>query len=1358
MKIRPSLPGITALLPIGLLVAVPAFAAPKTTPKPIKKSALPPVPIADSLQRGWNAPPQASKPFVYWYWLNNIVTKEGITRDLEMMAKNGIGGAYIGHIGGFDDTPNNGRAVGYSDEWYGLMQHAVREGLRLGVQIGVFNGPGWSQSGGPWVKPEDSMQFIDSAEVRVVGGTRFNGILPRVKGAVRDVRTIAFPAPSQDGQILKPLKASSEQGAELAQLADGMPHELPANKDYGRLGLTFEFETPQTVRSLLFQHHDGNQVEGQILVSQDGTDFQPLRRFKLDRRGGEQVSLPDRPSAVSTPPTTARFFRIEMPWETRRDGRRLGIAFSGAARLESAEEKQLGIASRQNTPDWDTFMWPATPEPGGGTIAPGQVLDLTAQVGADGRLGWDVPAGEWIVQRVSTVSTGVESNPAPGGMGGLEIDKMSREAAKRHIDNGLVRGLWQRLTPTERKGFTYAIADSYERGFQNWTAQMIPEFQKRYGYDPTPWLPVFSGRIVGSAQQSDRFLWDVRRLVADLIATNYVGGLRDAVHPLGLKLWLENYGHWGFPSEFGVYGGQTDGLGGEFWNNVPNLGTVETRDAASTGHTYGKNIISAEAFTSVGYQFESPGYLKARGDWAFTQGINHYVLHVVSHQPTEVPGPGLMLQWGTYFNRKSLWFMEHGKAWSDYVRRSSFLLQQGRPVADVAYYIGEDTPQMNGKLDPELPKGYDYDWINSEVIVKRGKVEKGRLVLPGGASYAILAIPARASMRPEVLQRIAGFVRQGLTVVGTAPRQSPSLQDYPRADAKIQALAAQLWPASGEKSRAVGRGRVWNAAPLGPILSALKTGPAVTEANEQVLWKQRSTPDAEIFYLSNQSDQKLQIAPSFRIAGRAPQLWDAETGRVQELGAYRQAAGRTTVPLTLAPLQSVFVIFRSVKAPGAAVTELKREGQSVFAWSEASASQPGESADSNLSQSFRIRPSGTINLPAQRLGAVELQRQRWALAPLQGNTARGEGFAGTGVSVGTNGIVVVQHWAFNAPAVLVWKAPAPLLDSIHVTVAYRAGVPHLYVNGLEVAQGLRSGQRIIAGVPGEEGETFSDSPFDGGVRGLKTSTELTSAQIAAMSRDLSDESVATPLSVRVVQDAAGIPVVQTNLGGSYQLTLGKGETRSVRVPAPLPLQTLASPWNVAFSGAAAPPAQRWASLKSWSDAPDEATKYFSGNATYTTTFQIPAGYDLAKMLCTLDLGRVEIVARVSVNGRPAGTALRPPYRLEVGPLLKAGTNTLSVLVTSTWANRMIGDEQFPDDLAATRDGGGNLTKWPEWAFTGAPRPEPRRVTLSARRPYNKDSALNAAGLIGPVKLRFESSVAVGQAVGQVVKPKKVRGS
>ena len=1327
----------------ALMVLLSAGMSHSVAPAPVKKPVLFPKATPDSLRQGWLAPPQSTKPYCYWYWLNNIVTKDGITRDLEMMAKNGLGGAYIGNVGGPEfDSPRNGRVKGYSDEWYELLQHAVREGQQLGVGIGVFNGSGWSQSGGPWVKPEDSMQFIDCTEIRVEGGTKIDQILPRNNAAVREVRVLAFPAPAYDGEALRPIRLSSPQGEELSALADGESHQLPANKNYGRVNLTWEFEAPQTVRSVLFRHHNGNKVTGRFLYSTNGTNFLPLRDFVLDRRDGPQVLLGKRPGAISTPPTTARFFRVEMPWNTARDGRDLGIQLSSAARLESAEEKQLGVASRENTPAWDHFRWPATPEPGIGAVSANRVVDLTSKMNAEGRLVWEAPAGEWVVQRYFSVSTGARTTPTAPDLAGLEIDKMSREVAGKHINQGLVGELHRRLKPSERSGFKYAIADSYEQGFQNWTAQMIPDFTARYGYDPVPWMPVLSGRIVGTAEQSDRFLWDVRRLVADLVAENYVGGLRDAVHPLGLRLWLENYGHWGFPGDFSTYGGQSDRIGGEFWN--PNgLGGTEIRLATSTGHIYGKNIISAESFTSIGNQQESPGFLKARGDWAFANGINHSVLHVVSHQPTDVPGPGLALIYGTYFDRNSLWYGEHGKAWVDYLRRTSYLLQQGTPAAEVAYYIGEDSPVMTGKADPALPPGFDYDWINAEVLLKRAMVKDGRLVLQGGASYAVLAIPAAASLRPATLKKIGELVEQGLTVVGSAPSKSPSLQDYPRADAQIKKMVAELWPTKSQASRKIGKGTVWNPTDLAPVLAAKKAVPAVVESNSNVLWKQRHLSNGELFYLSNQSESQIQITPSFGVSGLAPQLWNAETAKIENLALYRVAGNRTSVPITLGPLDSVFVVFGKATTP--AVTDVVRDGKPLVSWSEQGGPKvlAGEVADSNLTQSFWVKPDGVISLPAQQLGTIALDNQRWAIFPPQGTIARGEGFAGSGVSVGTNGVVVVQHWAFNAPAVLAWTSPQPLSNWTHIALSYRAGVPHLFVDGKEVAQGIRSGQRLIAGTPGEGGQTVQGSPYVNEVRGLKTSYELQSdAALAALAADFKSSTPAPPpLMLQVLRSSQNQLELRANQAGRYELKMADGRTLSAQIPLRLAPMRLDGPWNLSFSGAAAPPATTLPQLSSLSDLAGELSKYFSGNLIYDKSFDLPSNFKPDNS-CVLDLGQVGIVARVAVNGQAAGTALRAPFRLEIGSLLKPGRNTLRVLVTNTWANRMIGDEQFPDDLADIRDGNGQLTQWPEWAFTGANRPDPRRITLSSRRFFRKDSALPASGLLGPVKLTFSNSVAV----------------
>ena len=367
---------------------------------------------------------------------------------------------------------------------------------------------------------------------------------------------------------------------------------------------------------------------------------------------------------------------------------------------------------------------------------------------------------------------------------------MNRAALKAHFD-AYITPLLKKLTPAERKSWTHVIADSYEAGPQNWTDGFAADFQKRYGYDPLRFLPVMGGRIVGSADQSDRFLWDLRRFVADRIASEYVGGLRELCHAAGLKLWLENYGHWGFPGEFLQYGGQSDEIGGEFWVGS-NLGSDEARAASSAAHTYGKPVVWAEAFTGGPSFANTPRDLKNLGDWSFSEGINQFVFHVYIHQPWEDKKPGVNAWFGTEFNRHNTWF-DASKPWIDYLRRCSVMLQTGHHVADVAYYIGEDTPKMTGARNPELPAGYDYDYINSEVIEKHLSVKNGRFVLPDGMSYRLLVLPESATMRPAVLKKIGQLVAAGGAVLGPAPTRSPSLENFPACDEEVKTLAAGIW-------------------------------------------------------------------------------------------------------------------------------------------------------------------------------------------------------------------------------------------------------------------------------------------------------------------------------------------------------------------------------------------------------------------------------------------------------------------------------------------------------------------------------------------------------------------------------------
>ncbi|RZM10912.1 MAG: glycoside hydrolase family 2, partial [Pedobacter sp.] len=385
----------------------------------------------------------------------------------------------------------------------------------------------------------------------------------------------------------------------------------------------------------------------------------------------------------------------------------------------------------------------------------------------------------------------------------------------------------RRIPAKDRKTWKVAVEDSYETGGQNWTDGMLDKFKLNYGYDPLPYLPVLNGNVVGSQDMSDRFLWDLRRFIADRVAYDYVGGLREVSNKNGLTTWLENYGHWGFPGEFLQYGGQSDEIAGEFWSEGE-LGNIENKAASSAAHIYGKAKVSAESFTAAGKPFARyPEVMKQRGDRFFTEGINNSLLHVFIQQPDERL-PGVNAWFGNEFNRHNTWF-NYMDLFTSYLKRCNFMLQQGKYVADVAYFIGEDAPKMTGVTDPALPAGYSFDYINAEVLMNRVKVKNNKLVLSDGMTYSMLVLPKLETMRPELLEKIRDLVKEGATILGPSPLRSPSLKGYPSADAKVKQIALDLWgdiDGKTDKKRALGKGLVFLGMDMQTALNSLNIGQA----------------------------------------------------------------------------------------------------------------------------------------------------------------------------------------------------------------------------------------------------------------------------------------------------------------------------------------------------------------------------------------------------------------------------------------------------------------------------------------------------------------------------------------------------
>ena len=566
------------------------------------------------------------------------------------------------------------------------------------------------------------------------------------------------------------------------------------------------------------------------------------------------------------------------------------------------------------------------------------VQDLTAHVDDSGRLNWRPTMGVWTVMRFGYTLLGSKTKCVSPGSQGYEIDFLAPAAMDLHF---AATGAQLIQDAGDLAGTTlkYFHDDSYEVGADvatysqpDWTPDYRAEFQRLRGYDPLPYLPIIAGKILGSREISNRFLWDHRRTIADLFVAGHYGRFRDLAHQAGIGTHPESGGPFWPHIDALQCLGTNDIPMGEFWKRmtepegnvwwVSDYGICDTvKQAASAAHIYGKPICQAEAFTSMGPNWEEdPFMLKDIGDRAFCAGLTRNVLCFYVHQPQLDIRPGY--QWeaaGTHFDRNITWW-DQSRAWLTYLSRCQFLLRQGRFVADVCYYYGEDVPGFvpaKTHMNPALPTGYDCDTINTEVLLERVSVRDGRLVLPDGMSYRILVLPKQPAMSPRVLRKIHSLLEQGATVVGPRPTRAPGLTGFPQCDRDVQDLAAQIWGDVDSQQvtpRRVGKGQIMLGMDVLSVLQqcAVPRDFAAKQGDKEVSldYIHRGGDDWDIYFVANPQNAAVEADCQFRVTGRQPELWDAVTGVRRDAEEFHTNEADTVVPLRFAPRQSWFVVFR----------------------------------------------------------------------------------------------------------------------------------------------------------------------------------------------------------------------------------------------------------------------------------------------------------------------------------------------------------------------------------------------------------------------------------------------------------------
>jgi hypothetical protein len=932
---------------------------------------------SDSLYKNFVTPPNSAKPRVWWHWMNGNITKDGIQKDLEWMHRVGIGG-----FQNFDAalaTPQivEKRLTYMTPDWKDAFQFTTKLANSLHLEMAIAGSPGWSESGGPWVKPQDEMKKIVWTEMRVKGGTSniklqqpagttgpfqniavqpgFGETIDPSKLPVfyKDVAVVAFKLPATDKSLseLGATVTSSGGNFTLQQLTDGDLSNnvlLPRDSATGFGWIQFAFPQAVTIKAITmvgggepgtFGFGAAAKDSRKLEASDDGVNYKPVCIIPPGAILQQTINIPA---------TTAKYFRVTIknPPPPTNIGAAFGMGDMGTTKdpggtaiaeiylhtadiIDHFEEKDAFAP----VGDLNTKMTATSID----VVATNDIIDLTNKLKADGTLNWTAPSGgEWKIVRFGYSLLGITNHPASPEATGPEVDKLDPVAVKNYFNNYLDQ--YKSATGGlmgSKGGLQFMITDSWEAGAQNWTANLPAEFQKRRGYSIIPWLPVLTGEIVQSSDASEKFLFDFRKTLSEMVAEYHYDALTKILAERGMKRYSESHESGRALIADGMDVKRTAAVPmSAMWTPNPFINggdqtgyQADIRESASVAHIFGQNFVAAESLTALGIPAVawsySPENLKPTADLELASGLNRFVIHCSVHQPTDDKIPGLGLgPFGQWFNRHETW-AEQAKAWTDYLSRSSYMLQQGKFVADVVYYYGEDNNITNlfGKKLPAVPEGYNYDFINATALLNLLSVKDGKLVTPSGMSYRVLVLDSNAvRMSLPVLKKINELVKAGATVAGIKPTTPLGLSD----DAsEFNKLVNETWSSSNTK---VTEGRS-----IGDVLNAMNVSADFTytkpNSDTKLLYVHRKTIDWDIYWVSSRNNNAQDVEATFRVTGKVPELWLAETGKTEPV-SYTISGGVTKVNLHLEPNDAVFVVFKNnatktaVELPAVKVNEL----------------------------------------------------------------------------------------------------------------------------------------------------------------------------------------------------------------------------------------------------------------------------------------------------------------------------------------------------------------------------------------------------------------------------------------------------
>lgn len=914
----------------------------------------------------WGA--DAARPWVFWYWMESAVTKAGIEADLRAMSEAGLGGAYLMPIKGAIDPPHIDPPVEQlSPLFWEMVSHAMAVAKEEGLQLAMHACDGFAVAGGPWVKPEQSMQQLVWSRLDVRGEAPQRITLPRPlvrENYYRDIAVYAFPSLPGAGRDSHSLEAEAWAGdgeTRLTHLLD------PSNETRYRADepgwIDIRFSESITCRSVRIQPERNNfqALRLRLMASDDGEIFSEVCTFEPPRHGWQDSG----PVTWAIPETSGRVFRLVYdPRGSEPGGEDLDFAkWRSVLKLLHIRLSEEPCIS--NYEGKSGVVWRIAPEMspeslGENLLVPGEAVRLLqGALTDDGELEVEVPAGGWTLLRMGHTSTG-KTNYIGGKGKGLEIDKFSAEAARLQFRKWFGEAIEQAGPSLAGQVLKVFHVDSWECGSQNWSSGFRDDFKRLRGYDPLPYLPVVAGIPVESVALAEQFLYDLRLTISELTNDRFFGTLHELAAAAGCEFSAESVAPTMTADSLRHFG-TVDLPMGEFWLRSPTHDKpTDILDAISGGHIYGKRIIQAEAFTQLRIRWdEHPGLLKALGDRHLAAGINRFVFHVFAHNPWLDRVPGMTLSGvGLYFQRDQVWWPAV-RAWMDYLKVCQKWLQKGYPVVDIAVFTGEDVPSRShlpedligslpgligeerieaerqrlkneGQPLREMPmgvraaanirdpldwidplNGYAYDSINRDALLRLAEPVGDRLVLPGGANYGLLVIPGSRRTAPNAsrlslqsIEKLIQIVESGVPVV---------FEELPQLRAGIGWSAKQLDAA--EERLVHLHGLIEAGGGPGPwresSLESLGLSPDVKVSGAEapgLTWAHRREGNQHIYFFSNQSAEVSAFELEFRLTGAVPFEINPVHGEVSSAITY-ESGERTRLRMELEPHGSRIVYF-----------------------------------------------------------------------------------------------------------------------------------------------------------------------------------------------------------------------------------------------------------------------------------------------------------------------------------------------------------------------------------------------------------------------------------------------------------------